>query len=119
MVRLAEGVVVGTARNAVAVVRPPGHHAECNQIMGFCLYNNVAVAARVVQRRRGVKRILILDWDIHHGNATEHSFEDDDGIMYVARGEEGGYNITYILLDSVQRNRYTLVLRMYIFPLRP
>ena len=110
---------MGKARNAVAVVRPPGHHAECNQIMGFCLYNNVAVAARVVQRRRGVKRILILDWDIHHGNATEHSFEDDDGIMYVARGEEGGYNIIYILLDSVQRNRYTLVLRMYIFPLRP
>jgi acetoin utilization deacetylase AcuC-like enzyme len=63
-------------------VRPPGHHAEAGRAMGFCLFNNVAIAARYVQQKYELKRILIVDWDVHHGNATQHSFEDDPSVLF-------------------------------------
>jgi acetoin utilization deacetylase AcuC-like enzyme len=81
-VDLVRAVASGRAQAGLAAVRPPGHHAEAAQPMGFCLYNNVAIAARVAQRELGVGKLLILDWDVHHGNGTQHSFEDDPSVLY-------------------------------------
>src|SRR5215470_12666996 len=77
-----DAVVAGEARNAFCAVRPPGHHAEAGRAMGFCLFNNVAIAARYAQNRYGLQRILIVDWDVHHGNGTQHSFEDDPSVLF-------------------------------------
>ncbi|MBA3004243.1 MAG: histone deacetylase [Desulfurivibrio sp.] len=75
-------VAEGKADNAAALVRPPGHHAETDQSRGFCLFNNIAIGARYGLKHLGMKRILILDWDLHHGNGTQHSFYDTDQVLY-------------------------------------
>lgn len=77
-------IMAGRAKNGFALVRPPGHHAEFNRISGFCLFNNVAAAARQAQAAHGVKRILILDFDVHHGNGTQDIFYDDDSVMFIS-----------------------------------
>jgi len=81
-IELVHAVAAGRVHAGIASVRPPGHHAEANRAMGFCLFNNVAIAARALQAADGIERILILDWDVHHGNGTQHSFEDDPSILY-------------------------------------
>jgi len=80
---LARRVAAGGAAG-LAAVRPPGHHAESTYAMGFCLFNNVAIAARALQAEDGVERILILDWDVHHGNGTQHCFEADPNVLYAS-----------------------------------
>ncbi|MFQ5579598.1 MAG: histone deacetylase [Nitrospiria bacterium] len=75
-------VMDGSLANAFCALRPPGHHAEPDRAMGFCLLNNVAVGARYLQLRHGLKRILIIDWDVHHGNGTQHSFYSDPTVLY-------------------------------------
>jgi acetoin utilization deacetylase AcuC-like enzyme len=82
VVALAERVASSELERGLAVVRPPGHHAERDLAMGFCLFNNVAVAARALQRRRSIAKVLVVDWDVHHGNGTQHLFEDDPSVFY-------------------------------------
>jgi acetoin utilization deacetylase AcuC-like enzyme len=77
-----DAVVGGRARNAFCVVRPPGHHANASRGMGFCLLNNVAIAARYAQRKHGVGRVLIVDWDVHHGNGTQDIFYADPTVFF-------------------------------------
>ncbi len=71
-------------KNAMALVRPPGHHAEESSAMGFCLFNNAAIAARYAQQQYSAEKIVIIDFDVHHGNGTQHSFEDDPSVMYIS-----------------------------------
>jgi acetoin utilization deacetylase AcuC-like enzyme len=78
----ADAIMQGEVEHAFCAVRPPGHHAESSRAMGFCLFNNVAIAARYVQKRHGLSRVLIVDWDVHHGNGTQHSFEADASILF-------------------------------------
>lgn len=75
-------VMSGELDNAFALVRPPGHHAERSLARGFCIFNNVAIAARYAIKYHDLRRILIVDWDLHHGNGTMHSFEDDPSVLY-------------------------------------
>jgi acetoin utilization deacetylase AcuC-like enzyme len=82
-VQAVEEVLAGRARNAFALVRPPGHHAEPDRAMGFCLFNNVAIAAEAA-RRQGVERVLILDWDVHHGNGTQAAFWGRRDVLYMS-----------------------------------
>jgi acetoin utilization deacetylase AcuC-like enzyme len=77
-----DSVLTGGTDHAFALVRPPGHHAEKARAMGFCLFNNVAIGARHAQRQHGLNRILIVDWDLHHGNGTQNAFYDEDQILY-------------------------------------
>ena len=81
---VADEVMSGKADNGFAMIRPPGHHAEANLAMGFCLFNSIAIAARYLQKKHGLERILILDWDVHHGNGTQHIFEQDASVFYIS-----------------------------------
>ncbi|HEY6213502.1 MAG TPA: histone deacetylase [Vicinamibacterales bacterium] len=78
-----ERVMAGSHRAAVAVVRPPGHHAERDRAMGFCLFNNIAVGAAHA-RHLGARKVAIVDYDVHHGNGTQHIFEIDSSVMYIS-----------------------------------
>eukprot|EP00054_Salpingoeca_dolichothecata_P019781 m.123318 g.123318 ORF g.123318 m.123318 type:complete len:291 (+) comp23384_c0_seq6:207-1079(+) len=82
LLAVTEKVVKGELENGVAVIRPPGHHAEADFPMGFCIHNSVAVAAAKARKDWGVNRVLIVDWDVHHGNGTQHMFEDDPSVLY-------------------------------------
>ena len=86
-----EAVLDGAVDNAFALLRPPGHHAERDAPMGFCLFNNTAVAARWAQRERGLERVAIVDWDVHHGNGTEEIFYDDPSVLTISLHQDGLY----------------------------
>jgi acetoin utilization deacetylase AcuC-like enzyme len=77
-----DAVAGGKARNAFCLVRPPGHHANAGRGMGFCLFNNVAIAARYAQKKHGIGRVLIVDWDVHHGNGTQDIFYSDPSVFF-------------------------------------
>jgi acetoin utilization deacetylase AcuC-like enzyme len=108
-------IMDGSVRNAIALVRPPGHHAEASRAMGFCFFNNAAIAAEHLIRRHGAKRVLVVDWDLHHGNGTEHAFYEHSDVLYFSthqvplypgtgaarffgHGEGFGYNLNVPLL---------------------
>jgi acetoin utilization deacetylase AcuC-like enzyme len=79
-----DAVMSGQADNAIALVRPPGHHALPNRGMGFCIFNNAAIAARHAQQAHGIERVMIVDYDVHHGNGTEVAFYDDPSVLYIS-----------------------------------
>ena len=79
-----DAVIGKKVNSAFCVVRPPGHHAERDKAMGFCLFNNVAIGAGYAQQGHGLDRVAILDWDVHHGNGTQHIFEQDPSVFYIS-----------------------------------
>ncbi len=84
VLRAIDDVMSGLVRRIFCAVRPPGHHAETQSVMGFCLFNNIAVGARYAQQKYGVERVAILDWDVHHGNGTQEIFWTDPSVLYVS-----------------------------------
>lgn len=84
---IADAIIQAEINNGFVLARPPGHHAEHNQAMGFCLFNNVAILTRYLQRQYGLDKVLILDWDVHHGNGSQHSFEEDPSVLYISTHE--------------------------------
>ncbi|XP_073928266.1 histone deacetylase 4 isoform X6 [Castor canadensis] len=93
VVELVFKVATGELKNGFAVVRPPGHHAEESTPMGFCYFNSVAVAAKLLQQRLNVSKILIVDWDVHHGNGTQQAFYSDPNVLYMSlhRYDDGNF----------------------------
>lgn len=82
--QLADDMMHGKIDNGFALLRPPGHHAEKGMALGFCLFNNVAILARYLQQQHGMDNIVIIDWDVHHGNGTQHLFEEDPSVFYIS-----------------------------------
>jgi acetoin utilization deacetylase AcuC-like enzyme len=128
-----DAVVSGKAGAAFVCTRPPGHHAEADRAMGFCLFNNVAVAARHLQERHRLGRVLIVDWDVHHGNGTQHMFEDDDTVFYFSvhqypfypgtgsaretgTGRGAGHTLNYPMLAGSGDEEYIQVFREVLRP---
>lgn len=82
--RLLDAIAAGENRNGFALVRPPGHHALKNRAMGFCLFNTIAIGADHLKRNYGAKKILIMDWDVHHGNGTQDAFYEDGSVLFIS-----------------------------------
>ncbi|MFN2424932.1 MAG: histone deacetylase [Candidatus Binatia bacterium] len=133
-VAMADAILAGDLDNGFAALRPPGHHAEADRPMGFCLFNNVAVVARHLTEARGLARILVLDWDVHHGNGTQHSFYDSSDVMYVSthqypfypgtgapgetgRGGGAGYTVNLPMPAGAGDAEYLAAFRDVILPI--
>lgn len=86
-------VATGELRNGFAIVRPPGHHAESVQAMGFCFFNAIAITAKQLRARFQLEKIMIVDWDVHHGNGTQQIFYDDPHVLYLSihRHDDGNF----------------------------
>ncbi len=93
-------VWAGRLTNALALVRPPGHHAEYARAMGFCLFNNVAVGAQFARKMLGARRVMIVDWDVHHGNGTQHAFERDPDVLFFSSHQHPHYPGTGLFTET-------------------
>lgn len=89
--RLLDSMAAQVTRNGFALVRPPGHHALKNRAMGFCLFNTIAIGAQHLMRNYDAKRILIMDWDVHHGNGTQEAFYDDPSVLFISTHQSPYY----------------------------
>ncbi len=129
-----EQVMRGEIDNAFCLVRPPGHHAEHNRAMGFCLFNNVAVATHYAIKELQLDRVLIVDWDLHHGNGTQNAFYDTDKVLYfsthqypyypgtgsaseVGEGLGEGYTINVPLSAGLENQAYATIFNELLGPL--
>jgi acetoin utilization deacetylase AcuC-like enzyme len=132
-IELVDAVLDGELDCGFAALRPPGHHAEADRPMGFCFFNNVAVVAEHLRRGRGLERILILDWDVHHGNGTQHSFYDDPGVVYaslhqypfypgtggaeeIGRGAGAGFTVNMPMPAGAGHDDYMAAFRELLLP---
>jgi acetoin utilization deacetylase AcuC-like enzyme len=109
-------VMEGRVRNAFCAVRPPGHHAEHDNAMGFCVFNNVAIGACYVQGRYKLERIAVIDWDVHHGNGTQHRFYSDPTVLYISLHQYPHYPGTGSSLEVGDGNGRGYTMN---FPMRP
>jgi acetoin utilization deacetylase AcuC-like enzyme len=134
LIRGVDLLLEGEIDNGFALVRPPGHHAERDKSMGFCLFNNVAIAAHYALKRCGLKRVMIVDWDLHHGNGTQHSFYNSNKVLYLSthqypyypgtgslhetgKGAGAGYTIN-VPLPGYQRDRdYASIFNEIVIPI--
>ena len=131
--KAAEMVLSGELRNGFSLVRPPGHHAETYCARGFCLFNNIAVAAARLVRDFGLRRVLIVDWDLHHGNGTQHAFYERSDVLYfsthqfpyypgsgywdeIGAGPGEGYTVNVPLLAGKSDGDYLYVYRNILGP---
>ena len=129
-----DAVFARDAEAAFCLVRPPGHHAEADRAMGFCLFNNVAVAAEHARKSFGVQRVLIIDWDVHHGNGTQHSFYSDPGVLFFSthqfpfypgtgslgesgRGDGTGYTVNVPLRPGATDGDYARIFAEVLEPI--
>lgn len=109
--QLVDAVMSEDALNGMAIIRPPGHHSQRNESNGFCVFNNVAVAAEYAKNKYKVQRILIVDWDVHHGQGIQYIFEDDPSVLYFSwhRYEHGSFwpNLSESDYDSIGKSKGT------------
>jgi acetoin utilization deacetylase AcuC-like enzyme len=134
LLSLADALMKGEIDNGIALVRPPGHHAEQDRAMGFCLFNNIAIAARYLVGQYGLDRILLVDFDLHHGNGTQHSLYDDPKILYfsthqypyypgsgwyteVGQGEGKGYTVNVPLTYGMDDVDYDHIFKQLLVPI--
>lgn len=128
-----DGVMAGSVDNAFAFIRPPGHHAERGSAAGFCIFNNIAIGAMHAILQHNLKRILIVDWDLHHGNGTQHIFYDDQRVLYfsthqypyypgtggmdeIGQGKGKGYTVNVPLRGGRGDGDYVKIFRKILQP---
>ncbi len=128
-----DSILRGEVSRALPIVRPPGHHAEAGRAMGFCLFNNIAVGAAYLTRIEGLKRVLVMDWDLHHGNGTQHIFYDKSEVLYfsvhqypyypgtgglaeIGEGQGKGYNVNVPLSSGMGDNEYIRIFEEILSP---
>jgi acetoin utilization deacetylase AcuC-like enzyme len=135
LLELTKVVMQGKFNNGFALVRPPGHHAERDKAMGFCLFNNVAIGAHYALKNFSLQRILIVDWDVHHGNGTQHSFYEDPRVLYfsthrygffypgtgaateVGKGKGEGFTVNVPLSTGMSDTEYGNIFEKFLKPI--
>ncbi|MBW2085540.1 MAG: histone deacetylase [Deltaproteobacteria bacterium] len=134
LILLVDKVLSGELDNGFALVRPPGHHAEAGQAMGFCLFNNIAIAAAWALKEHDLSRIMIVDWDLHHGNGTQHSFYDNPQVLYfsahlypfypgtgslaeIGKGAGKGYTVNVPMSPKHDDQDYVAIFQKIVQPL--
>jgi acetoin utilization deacetylase AcuC-like enzyme len=134
LLNLVDGVMKGDLKNGFALVRPPGHHAETNRGMGFCIFNNVAIAAKYARQKYNLEKIMIVDWDLHHGNGTQNAFYEDPHVLYfsthqfpyypgsgsmgeIGRGEGTGFTVNVPLPGGQGDIEYVQIFRQLLYPI--
>ena len=135
VLRSIDAMMNGVIDNAFCAIRPPGHHAEVDKAMGFCFFNNIAIAAKYLQENWGIGRVGIIDFDVHHGNGTQHTFENDPTVFYYSihehpsfaypgtgrefetgKGEGNGYTLNSPVLPGRGDDEYKVMILKHLVP---